>query len=261
MRYLLPPISNTSLLSRRKVDAGGRTSPSRRRDRSIRPCPRPRASFAADPRRWGCRSQNFLSVRLAMTCMLSAVCSKYGNIASRRQAPANIFRRASRDHCPRILRVRKLPDAMKGPRIRAFSPGRAKLGLVKRGRKPGVRGPACRPAEGPMLGQPHRRQSPMRPPHPHRRHPLRPPHGWASTPSIWSERNTSRPCATAPARCRFLVPVLDPRIPPEELAAACDGFLFTGSLSNVAPKHYGGVAPRDGVLQDEAPRTTPPCRC
>jgi putative glutamine amidotransferase len=49
----------------------------------------------------------------------------------------------------------------------------------------------------------------------------------------------------------LLIPVLANPIPPEELIASVDGFLFTGSLSNVAPKHYGGAAPRDGVLQDE----------
>src|SRR6185312_7402813 len=48
-----------------------------------------------------------------------------------------------------------------------------------------------------------------------------------------------------------LIPVLDPSIPPEELVADMDGFLFTGSPSNVAPKLYGGPAPRDGVMQDE----------
>ena len=49
----------------------------------------------------------------------------------------------------------------------------------------------------------------------------------------------------------LLVPVLAPSIETEALLASCDGFLFTGSPSNVAPKHYGGTAPRDGVLQDE----------
>jgi putative glutamine amidotransferase len=49
----------------------------------------------------------------------------------------------------------------------------------------------------------------------------------------------------------LMIPVLANPIPPEELIASVDGFLFTGSLSNVAPKHYGGPAPRDGVLQDE----------
>ncbi|HVZ90196.1 MAG TPA: gamma-glutamyl-gamma-aminobutyrate hydrolase family protein [Rhizomicrobium sp.] len=50
----------------------------------------------------------------------------------------------------------------------------------------------------------------------------------------------------------LLIPVLSNPIPPEELFADVDGFLFTGSPSNVAPKHYGGSRPRDGVLQDEA---------
>ncbi len=49
----------------------------------------------------------------------------------------------------------------------------------------------------------------------------------------------------------LLIPALANPIPPEELIASVDGFLFTGSLSNVAPKHYGGTAPREGVLQDE----------
>jgi putative glutamine amidotransferase len=49
----------------------------------------------------------------------------------------------------------------------------------------------------------------------------------------------------------LLIPVLANPIPPEELLAAVDGFLFTGSPSNVAPRHYGGAAPREGVLQDE----------
>ncbi|HEY0301519.1 MAG TPA: gamma-glutamyl-gamma-aminobutyrate hydrolase family protein [Rhizomicrobium sp.] len=49
----------------------------------------------------------------------------------------------------------------------------------------------------------------------------------------------------------FLVPVLDPPLPPEDIVAAVDGLLFTGSPSNVAPRHYGGPAPRASVLQDE----------
>lgn len=49
----------------------------------------------------------------------------------------------------------------------------------------------------------------------------------------------------------LLVPVLEPAIPPGELLGAVDGFLFTGSPSNIAPRRYGGPAPRDGVLQDE----------
>jgi putative glutamine amidotransferase len=49
----------------------------------------------------------------------------------------------------------------------------------------------------------------------------------------------------------LLIPVLAPPLSNEALLAVCDGFLFTGSPSNVAPKHYGGPAPRDGVLRDE----------
>lgn len=49
----------------------------------------------------------------------------------------------------------------------------------------------------------------------------------------------------------LLVPVLDPPIPADEIVASVDALLFTGSPSNVAPKHYGGPAPREGVLQDE----------
>ncbi len=49
----------------------------------------------------------------------------------------------------------------------------------------------------------------------------------------------------------LLVPVLSPPIPAEELIASVDGFLFTGSPSNVSPGLYGGPAPRDGVMQDE----------
>ena len=49
----------------------------------------------------------------------------------------------------------------------------------------------------------------------------------------------------------LLLPVLDPPIAPDEILMRVDGLLFTGSPSNVAPKHYGGPAPRPGVLQDE----------
>ncbi len=49
----------------------------------------------------------------------------------------------------------------------------------------------------------------------------------------------------------LLIPVLDPPLPVAELLHSIDGLLFTGSPSNVAPKHYGGPAPREGVLQDE----------
>src|SRR5580700_9730601 len=49
----------------------------------------------------------------------------------------------------------------------------------------------------------------------------------------------------------LLIPVLDPPLDPRELLARVDGLLLTGSPSNVAPKLYGGPAPREGVLQDE----------
>ena len=48
-----------------------------------------------------------------------------------------------------------------------------------------------------------------------------------------------------------LLPVLEPPIAAQDILAAVDGLLFTGSPSNVAPHRYGGPAPRDGVLQDE----------
>ena len=37
----------------------------------------------------------------------------------------------------------------------------------------------------------------------------------------------------------------------DDLLGQLDGLLLTGSPSNVAPKLYGGAAPRPGVLQDE----------
>jgi len=49
----------------------------------------------------------------------------------------------------------------------------------------------------------------------------------------------------------LLIPVLADPIPPAELLAAADGFLFTGSPSNVAPAHYAGQPQRGGVLLDE----------
>lgn len=49
----------------------------------------------------------------------------------------------------------------------------------------------------------------------------------------------------------LLIPVLDAPIAPAEIVASVDGLLFTGSYSNVAPRRYGGPAPRAGVLQDE----------
>ena len=49
----------------------------------------------------------------------------------------------------------------------------------------------------------------------------------------------------------FLIPVLDPPLPPQAILENVDGLLFTGSPSNVAPRNYGGPAPRHGVMQDE----------
>jgi len=49
----------------------------------------------------------------------------------------------------------------------------------------------------------------------------------------------------------LLIPVLEPPLAIAELLQSVDGFLFTGSPSNVSPQHYGGAAPRDGVLLDE----------
>lgn len=49
----------------------------------------------------------------------------------------------------------------------------------------------------------------------------------------------------------LLIPVLDPPLAVSELLDNIDGLLFTGSPSNVAPRHYGGPSPREGVLQDE----------
>jgi putative glutamine amidotransferase len=49
----------------------------------------------------------------------------------------------------------------------------------------------------------------------------------------------------------LLIPVLPEPIPPDELLAAADGFLFTGSPSNVSPTCYAGNSPREGVLLDE----------
>lgn len=49
----------------------------------------------------------------------------------------------------------------------------------------------------------------------------------------------------------LLIPSLPEPIPPQEILATLDGLLFTGSPSNVSPRHYSGPAPREGVLQDE----------
>jgi len=54
----------------------------------------------------------------------------------------------------------------------------------------------------------------------------------------------------------LLIPVLDPPIPTHDILANVHGLLFTGALSNVSPRLYGGAAPREGVLQDENRDTT-----
>lgn len=48
----------------------------------------------------------------------------------------------------------------------------------------------------------------------------------------------------------LLLPALEPAIGIAEIVHLADGLLLTGSPSNVAPSHYGGPPPRDGVLQD-----------
>jgi putative glutamine amidotransferase len=49
----------------------------------------------------------------------------------------------------------------------------------------------------------------------------------------------------------LLIPVLQNPMELDDLLATLDGVLLTGSPSNVAPKHYDGPAPREGVAQDE----------
>jgi putative glutamine amidotransferase len=54
----------------------------------------------------------------------------------------------------------------------------------------------------------------------------------------------------------LLIPVLEPSLDVGDILASVDGLLFTGSPSNVAPHNYGGLAPRDASLLDEARDTT-----
>jgi putative glutamine amidotransferase len=49
----------------------------------------------------------------------------------------------------------------------------------------------------------------------------------------------------------MLIPALDPPLAPQDILASIDGLLFSGSPSNVSPRHYGGKVPRKGSLQDE----------
>jgi putative glutamine amidotransferase len=50
----------------------------------------------------------------------------------------------------------------------------------------------------------------------------------------------------------LLIPSLGPPLAVADLIASVDGFLFTGSASNVAPHRYGGHDPRFPELLDEA---------
>ena len=49
----------------------------------------------------------------------------------------------------------------------------------------------------------------------------------------------------------LLIPVLELPLEPDQVLAAINGLLFTGSPSNVAPHRYGGKTPREGTLLDE----------
>jgi len=48
----------------------------------------------------------------------------------------------------------------------------------------------------------------------------------------------------------LLIPALDPPLTPTEILPSVGGLLFTGSPSNVAPRHYKGIA-RENTLLDE----------
>lgn len=50
----------------------------------------------------------------------------------------------------------------------------------------------------------------------------------------------------------WLVPALGGGLPLDEVLDRVDGVLLTGSLSNVEPHHYGGLASRAGTLHDPA---------
>ena len=49
----------------------------------------------------------------------------------------------------------------------------------------------------------------------------------------------------------LLIPALDRPLAPEDILASVDGLLFSGSPSNVSPRHYGGQPARKGSLEDE----------
>jgi len=48
----------------------------------------------------------------------------------------------------------------------------------------------------------------------------------------------------------LMIPALGEELQLEDLVAELDGLLFTGSPSNVEPRHYGGEASRAGTLHD-----------
>src|SRR4029077_20649592 len=49
----------------------------------------------------------------------------------------------------------------------------------------------------------------------------------------------------------LLIPALEPPLELDELLSGLDGLLFTGSQTNVAPRHYGGQTARPNTLLDE----------
>jgi putative glutamine amidotransferase len=50
----------------------------------------------------------------------------------------------------------------------------------------------------------------------------------------------------------LLIPVLSPPLDPEQVLRSVDGFLFTGSTSNISPQWYSGPPARHHTLLDEA---------
>jgi putative glutamine amidotransferase len=48
----------------------------------------------------------------------------------------------------------------------------------------------------------------------------------------------------------LLIPALDPPLDLDDILAATDGLLFTGSPSNVSPQYYGGPPPREPAAAD-----------